>query len=45
MLNYLLLPHVLTPISKDDGVSVSQEEVEMVGDDLTLQSLLSQPKR
>lgn len=32
MLNYLLLPHVLTPISKDDGVSVSQEEVEVVGD-------------
>lgn len=38
MLNYLLLPHVLTPISKDNGVSVSQEEVEEVGDDLSLTS-------
>lgn len=27
---------MLTPISKDDGASVSQEEAEMVGDNFTI---------
>lgn len=35
---------MLTPISKDDGASVSQEEAEMVADNL-LYHLLPQPKR